>query len=535
VARLLALSALAGAAIAAGAEAPSLVLEGTVPEDESRFLHLPFDLPDGTAELEVHHSDLSSANVLDWGLEDPLRFRGWGGGNEEPAVLNARAASRSYLAGPLPAGTWKVIVGKARLPERPARYRVELYFRTAPTLAPQAARRPYTPAAPLERGARWYAGDFHVHSKESGDARPTLDEIGAFARAQGLDFVVITDHNTTSHLDFISDAQGRHPALLFVPGLEITTYWGHANAYGLTRFVDFRLDARRPDIQRAIDEVHAAGALFAINHPTQDLGDLCTGCGWRLPVPATGVDGVEVANAGYRQLGVLYNDSSIAFWDTLEARGMKAAAVGGSDDHRAGREDIFYQSPIGEPATMVWAEELSAAAILDGVARRHTVVKGQSVADPMVDLRAGAAMAGDTVVGTAPVTLTATVTGGVGHAVRFVRNGAPLAAVAVDADPFVASLEAAPPASCQDRFRAEVLVGGRPRTITSHLWVAREAGQTCANNAPPRGVDKVGQGCACGAGTAKVGTAMMIALVLTWLVWLRRRAAPASAPGSRSR
>ena len=62
-------------------------------------------------------------------------------------------------------------------------------------------------SAPLSMEARWYAGDLHAHSRESGDAKPTIDELVTFARSQGLDFVELSDHNTVSQLDFI-DAAG---------------------------------------------------------------------------------------------------------------------------------------------------------------------------------------------------------------------------------------------------------------------------------------------------------------------------------------
>ncbi|HYV45573.1 MAG TPA: CehA/McbA family metallohydrolase [Myxococcaceae bacterium] len=533
---LLAAAALAASLPARAADPAPLVLEGLVPEDGSRFFELTFEVPPGTKEVEVRHSDLSSANILDWGLFDPDRFRGWGGGNEEPAVVGEQAASRSYLAGPLPPGTWKVIVGTAKIGERPARYHVEVILRAAPTLARQQDRRPYTPAAPLQRGARWYAGDFHVHSRESGDARPTLDEIAAYARGTaGLDFAVITDHNTVSHLDFVSDAQGRHPDFLFVPGLEITTYWGHANAYGMTRWVDFRLDASAPSIQAVADQVHAAGALFAINHPVQEVGDLCIGCAWHLAFPSA-VDGLEVSNAGYQELGALFNDPSVVFWESLISKGMKVAAVGGSDDHRAGHPDSPYGSSIGQPTTMVWASELSAAAIVDAVARGHTVVKAQGIADPMVELRAGSAsgsaMGGDTVISPDPIALTAVVTGGKGLQVRFVHDGVPLPPLPVDSDPFVTALDVAPPDQCEDRFRAEVLVDGRPRTLTSYLWVAKTAGTGCANNPSPAPRAALsGEGCACSAASAGAGTAALLALGLLAMAG-RRRARPASAAGT---
>src|SRR4029453_5873984 len=132
-------------------------LDGVVPEGEETHFFLPFDVPAGIAEIEVRHDDLSETNILDWWLDDPRGFRGWGGGNVEPAIVGVEAASRSYVPGPIPAGQWEVVVGKAKVRELPARYAVQILLRAEPTLAPQTERRPYVPPHPLEIGARWYA------------------------------------------------------------------------------------------------------------------------------------------------------------------------------------------------------------------------------------------------------------------------------------------------------------------------------------------------------------------------------------------
>ena len=83
-------------------------------------------------------------------------------------------------------------------------------------------------------------------------------------------------------------------------------------------------------------------------------------------------------------------------------------------------------------------------------------------------------------------------TGGAGETVRFVVDGVPLDPVKVDADPFTATLSLA--AAEAGRVRAEVMVDGYPRTVTSHLWLASDAADTeappecgCAGNARPAG------------------------------------------------
>jgi hypothetical protein len=431
-----------------------------VPAGDERHFFVPFEVPDGVAEIEVRHDDLSDANILDWGLEDPQGFRGWGGGNTEPAVVGELAASRSYVPGPIPGGTWRVVVGEAKILEQPARYRIDVVLRDAPTLAPQA-RAPYEAVAALSSQARWYRGDFHVHSIESGDARPPLDEIADFAKSRGLDFVVITDHNTLTAQDFFVEVQTRHPDLLLVPGMEFTTYWGHATALGATVRVDDKVELAGASIELAVDAFAAQGALFSINHPTLDLGDLCIGCAWKLEIDPARIDGVEIATGGWSQSGQLFAESAIAFWDLVCATGRHVVALGGSDDHRAGVDLGTFDSPIGDPTTLVFADELSVAAIIEGVRRGRTVVKLQGPNDPMLELATSGTRA-----------LRATMTGGVGASVRFVRNGVPLEAAAVDSDPFVQELAITPPASGEDRYRAEVLVDDHPRTVTSHVWIA---------------------------------------------------------------
>ena len=115
------------------------------------------------------------------------------------------------------------------------------------------------------------------------------------------------------------------------------------------------------------------------------------------------------------------------------------------------------------------------------------------------------------------VTLTGTVSGGLGHHVRWVRNGEPEAAVAIDADPFVLTREVETPAPpLEHRYRLEVMVDGVPRTITSHLYVAAplpDAG-TMPPTPPPDGV-----GCACSGTWA----GLPLTAVLSLLLLARRR------------
>ncbi len=469
---IVALALVASAVLASRASAQTtLTFDGEVPSGPETHFFIPFEVPAGTVEIEVRHDDLSEENILDWGLEDASGFRGWGGGNAEPAVVGVDAASRSYVPGPIESGTWRVVVGKAKVNELPASYHVEVELRTAATLAPQPERAPYADPGVLDATAGWYAGDFHVHSRESGDADPTLDAIAELAASRGLRFVEISDHNTNTGLDYFADVRSRHPDLLFIPGVEFTTYQGHANGIGAVDWVDHRIGVEGATIEDAAAAFHAQGALFSVNHPAFALGDLCIGCGWDHDLAPDAIDAVEIMTTGTSIVRSLFLDTAIGFWDELCATGRHVAPIGGSDDHTAGLGTGTLASPIGNPTTMVYAETLSVEGILEGIRRGRTVVKVTGPDAPMVVLDATSPLDADTVVAR-DTTLVATVTAGLGRELRVVMNGAPLGeAVAIDADPFVHELPVTAPGAGEDRYRVEVIDGESIETITSHVWV----------------------------------------------------------------
>lgn len=472
--------AILGAAVTISrvASAAPIVLEGDVPVGGPDHFFLDFQVPAGTKEIEIQHDDLSEANILDFGVNDPFGYRGWGGGTTENTIIAETAASRAYVAGPIEPGTWRVVVGKAKVVASPARYHVEIDLRTTQTLPPTTdVRRPYAAPAPRKKGTRYYAGDFHVHSKESTDARPTIEENIALAKQRGLDFIEQSDHNTITQLEHYGPIQDKEPDFLLLPGIEYTTYAGHANAIGATKWVEHKIGQPGATIQAAADAVHAQGALLSINHPALDIGDLCIGCAWKHDLDPKTIDGVEIGTLGLTRGGALFSAQAIAFWDRLLDTGAHIAAIGGSDDHQAGKATGLLPSELGSPTTLVRADELSVAAILDGVKKGRTVVKLDGPDDPMAELEAAQKKDGDALgypgdtLGVRSIHLRVKVTKGQGNMIRLVRNGTPLDPVTVDADPFLYDTVVQAPAQGEERWRAEVLVDEKPRTVTSHLWL----------------------------------------------------------------
>jgi hypothetical protein len=233
-------------------------------------------------------------------------------------------------------------------------------------------------------------------------------ELAGVARGRGLDFVAVTDHNTVSHHPYVRAHSD--PNLLLIPGQEVTTYYGHANVWGLDRWLDFRC-REDADIARVIAEAHRRGLLFSVNHPKPD------GPAWEYGLDLS-IDCVEV----WQALWPARNEAALAFWERLLRQGRRVVAVGGSDKH----QEAFGEAPrnpwlLGQPTTFVYAEALTTEAILAGVHAGHVFISAD-VGMPRLFLTAWAgdqtAMMGDRLVGHGPATVRCQVIGGQGTMLR---------------------------------------------------------------------------------------------------------------------
>jgi hypothetical protein len=184
------------------------------------------------------------------------------------------------------------------------------------------------------------------------------------------------------------------------------------------------------------------------------------------------VDAMEVQTGAYHVTGVAFYGHATTMWEDLLLAGHHVVAVGGSDDHSAGTGTGTFDSAIGSPTTMVWASELSTAAILEGVRRGRTVVKLESSADPMVELSSPDLDPSTTDTIHADVTtLHVHVTGApIGSTIRFVHDGereAPIDVMGSDWD----HDERVFAGSSEEFYRVELVVTGRPRVVTNHVFL----------------------------------------------------------------
>jgi hypothetical protein len=191
------------------------------------------------------------------------------------------------------------------------------------------------------------------------------------AAQRGLDFIAISDHNTTSHYDAMRELQPYFDKLLLIPAREITTFQGHANVYGTTEFIDFRLASTHvPDINHLLKQVHDSNGIFSINHPGLPSGEACMGCGWTVPnTDFSRVTAIEAINGNL----VEGPGSGISLWQEQLNKGFRLTGIGGSDNHDA---DLPHdaRSAIGRPTTVIYAAVLSEGAILNAVRAGHVSI-----------------------------------------------------------------------------------------------------------------------------------------------------------------
>ena len=376
---------------------PDLVLQGEVkPSQAQTYFEVPFDVPPGVHRITVYFQNLGKAErtVLDLGIADPVRFRGASGGNKDHFTISETDATPSYLPGSIIPGKWKLQIAVPNIrPNVTSRYRAEIYFNRV------IDDTSFTDQ-PLNDHPAWYRGDLHMHNAHSDGSCPSQSgksvpcplffTVDAAAR-RGLDFIAITDHNTTSQYDAMRELQPYFDKLLLIPGRELTTFYGHANMFGSTQFVDYRVGSPQvPDVNTMFRSARQLGAIVSINHPQSATGEACMGCGWSPSPPAdmSLVTSIEVMNGGG---GGGFN-SGIRFWEQQLRNGFRLTAVGGSDNHHADWP-LDKIGSVGSPETVVHANNLSVAAILDGIRAGHVFLDLTSSRNKLLEMSAHAGSA----------------------------------------------------------------------------------------------------------------------------------------------
>lgn len=385
---------------------PDLTLHGEINErDNHTYRSVPFQVPDGVTRITVafDYTDREKHTTIDLGLLGPDGFhgqdgfRGWSGGSKRVFTVSATDATPSYLPGAIRPGRWTLLLGIPNIrKDVHASYIARIWFAhdAATAWGPDILN------PPLRKEAGWYRGDLHMHGahsdgscvSQSGARRvpcPLFLTVEA-AVNRGLDFIALSDHNTVSQFDDIRELQPYFDRLLLMPARELTTFRGHANLFGVSQPVDFRVgSASVPDWNALLRSVSTLHGLISINHARLSDDERCMGCGWmpKASVDMHLVQAIEAVNGIDATKPAI---SGIPFWQEQLDKGFHLTGIGGSDSHDAMVTTLKEGKsiPVGTPTTVVYAKELSMPAILDGIRAGHVFIDVQGTRDRMLDLTA---------------------------------------------------------------------------------------------------------------------------------------------------
>ena len=217
--------------------------------------------------------------------------------------------------------------------------------------------------------ASWYKGNIHTHTTESdGDTDP--HKVTGWYRRHGYDFLVLSDHNHRTILDYGSGRR-RFRRPLMIPGEEVSarikngTVPIHINGIGISRVVE-PIDAGEivPTLQANVDAIVQAGGIASINHPNYqwafDHQAIKQVAGASLLEVFNGVPETNVYGAPGRP-------SYDEIWDGVLSAGRAIFGVATDDSHNY-RDFTAAMSNPGRGWVVVRASELNQEAIVDALA-----------------------------------------------------------------------------------------------------------------------------------------------------------------------
>ena len=362
---------------------PDVVLQGDVHSGQNQtYIEVPFAVPEGTHRITVvfHNFVRDQHTVLDLGIADPFRFRGASGGNKDHFTISETDATPSYLPGAIPGGEWKLLIAVPNIrPNVSSHWQAEIWFNDRFEDSSFSEE-------PLRTTPGWYRGDLHIHTGHSDGScasqarKPVPCPLFLTAEAgvrRGLDFIAISDHNTISQYNAERELQPYFDKLLLIPGRELTTFHGHANVFGTTSFIDYRV----PDTNSMLRQAQALGAIVSINHPEAPSGENCMGCGWTpaSPIDMKLITAIEVINGT--------GPPATHLWDEQLHEGHRLTAIGGSDNHHADWP-VERSGAVGYPATVVYARSLSVPDIIAGIRSGRVFIDIAGSSDRVLDLAA---------------------------------------------------------------------------------------------------------------------------------------------------
>lgn len=410
----------------------------------SPYLYVPVIMPEGmtafTVELDYPHQPDC---LIDLGLFDPNAtryptqngFRGWSGGARRLACIGEHKATPGYIPGPIEAGRWLIALGLYKVPAEGADIQFSVRVGEAGLLV-----EPVTEAASYEpRGSGWYRGDCHCHTFHS-DAAGGPEILHRTAEALDLDFLFITDHNTTTAWSSYFRAASTSE-LIFIPGMEVTTSDGHANALGTDRWIDFRMEGDE-DVDVLVHNVAETGALLSVNHNKPPIP-------WQYKL-----SDINLMEVWHREPSE-GNELILERYQALLKQGRRITAIGGSDFHQVEKFQSGGGYQLGRPTTVVFAQRLDRDGVIAAMEKGEVYIT-EGPQGPHLEISVNATPMGGVVAVSKGQDVEVVTRGAMGELLIIVGDQGPVVEARIDSEDWSATF--ALPADLVF-VRAEILVG----------------------------------------------------------------------------
>ena len=214
---------------------------------------------------------------------------------------------------------------------------------------------------------KWFPCEMHCHTLHS-DGKFTVESLMQTAKEYGLSGIALTDHNTVSGWDEITEEREKKYVSV-LKGIEWTTFFGHMLVTDCKEFVDWR-DAVPDNIDEKIAEVKKRGGMVGIAHPYELGSPMCTGCFWDYHVKKwENVDYIEVWSKPFPP-SKSANERAFSLWTGLLDKGYHLAATYGKDWHKKSDE----AEPYGCTYIGTESETLTGAEIKKAVQNGRTSI-----------------------------------------------------------------------------------------------------------------------------------------------------------------
>jgi len=352
------------------------ILEIAITHDQQgSYFSVPFDVPEGVESIAISYSyprrpEITHAlasgrftstpeqNIIDLGLISPDGTQvGASGSDKMDISISETQSTPGYRRCVIQPGKWEIIVGAYKVAD------TGVVVRYTVTLKPKQMR--------------MYRGDLHVHTIAS-DGVHTVKQLGEKAKANGLDFLAITDHNQFTPSDSLPEIDG----VTLIPGVEWTHYQGHANFLGVDEpYEGPFFTTNEEEAAEKFTTARERGALITINHPFEGNSS------FRFDFQRLPFDCLEIWNGPMRES----NLRAVGLWQQLLAGGQRVPICGGSDYHRD-TPFIF----LGGPTMCLYAPSRGKTDLLDALKRGHGFITF-APNGPTVEMTAGKGIIGDTV------------------------------------------------------------------------------------------------------------------------------------------